>query len=85
VVKASGKEKAAMECTIAGCPGICGPPTVAHTVKHPGEVVVIDHVPSEVWNDCGDVLLTPETVRCIEALLKATPAPSRYAPPYEFA
>jgi hypothetical protein len=47
--------------------------------------MVIDHVPAEVCSVCGDVLLAPETVRRIEALLKATPAPSRSVPLYEFA
>jgi hypothetical protein len=47
--------------------------------------MVIDHVPAEVCNVCGNVLLTPETVRHIETLLKATPPPSRNMPLYEFA
>jgi YgiT-type zinc finger domain-containing protein len=85
VVNASGEEKPAMKCTIAGCPGVYEPRTVVHTVKHRGEVMVIDHVPAEVCSVCGDVLLTPETVRRIEALLKATPPPSRNVPLYEFA
>ena len=46
---------------------------------------MIDHVPAEVCNLCGDVLLTPETVRRIEALLKATAPPSRNVRLYEFA
>jgi YgiT-type zinc finger domain-containing protein len=58
---------------------------VIHTVKRRGEVIVIDHVPAEVCSVCGDVLLTPETVRRIEALLAATPPPARTAPVYEFA
>ena len=56
-----------MKCTIAGCPGVYEPQTVVHTVKHWGEVMVIDHVPAEVCNVCCGVLLTPETVRHIEA------------------
>ena len=75
----------AEQSTITGCPGFYEPRTVAHTIKHRGEVMVIDHVPAEVCNVCGDVLLTPETVRRIEALLKATPPPSRNVPLYEFA
>lgn len=59
--------------------------TIVHTVKHGGEVIVIDHVPAEVCNVCGDVLLTPETVRRIEALLISTPPPLRTVPLYEFA
>ena len=47
--------------------------------------MVIDNVPAEVCNGCGDFLLPPETVRRIEALLKATPPPSRNVPLYEFA
>jgi YgiT-type zinc finger domain-containing protein len=85
VVNASGEEKPAMKCTIEGCPGAYEPRTVVHTVKHQGEVMVIDHVPAEVCNVCGDVLFSPETVRRIEALLKATPLPSRNVPLYEFA
>ena len=74
-----------MKCTIAGCPGVYEPQTVVHTVKQRGQVLVIDHVPGEVCNFCGDVQLAPETVRRIEALLKATPPPSRNVPLYEFA
>jgi len=74
-----------MKCTIQGCPGEYEARTVVHTVKQQGEVVVIDHVPAEVCNVCGDVLLAPETVRRIEALLKATPPPARNVPLYEFA
>jgi hypothetical protein len=46
---------------------------------------MIDHVPADVCEVCGDVLLTPETVRRIEALLAAAPPPVRTVPMYEFA
>jgi YgiT-type zinc finger domain-containing protein len=85
VSNALGEEKPAMKYTIAGRPGVYEPWTVVHTVKHRGEVMMIDHVPAEVCNVCGDVLLTPETVRRIEALLKATPPPTRNVPLYDFA
>ena len=74
-----------MKCTIEGCPGTYEARTVIHTVKRRGEVIVIDHVPAEVCSVCGDVLLTPETVRRIEALLAATPLPQRTVPMYDFA
>ena len=74
-----------MKCTIQGCPGEYEPRTIVHTVKHGREVIVIDHVPAEVCAVCGDVLLTPETVRRIEALLKTTDRPARSVPLYEFA
>jgi hypothetical protein len=47
--------------------------------------MVIEHVPAEARNVCGDVLLAPETVRRIETLLAATPPPIRTVPLYEFA
>lgn len=74
-----------MKCSIQGCPGGYEARTVVHTVKLRGEVMVIDHVPAEVCNVCGDVLLAPETVRRIEALLQSTPPPTRNVPLYEFA
>ena len=68
------------------CQGTYEARTVIHTVKRRGEVIVIDRVPAEVCCvSCGDVLLTPDTVRRIEALLAATPPPVRTAPVYEFA
>ena len=40
-----------------------------HTVRHDGQVIVIDHVPADVCSVCGDALLEPDTVRRIESLL----------------
>jgi YgiT-type zinc finger domain-containing protein len=74
-----------MKCTLQGCSGEFEARKVVHTIKRRGEVIVIDHVPAEVCTVCGDVLLTPETVRRIEALLQATPPPNRNVPLYEFA
>ena len=81
----SGKEKPVVKCTIAACPGTYEARTVIHAVKRRDEVIVIDHVPAEVCSVCGDVLLTPETVRRIEALLSATPRATRTVPMYDFA
>ena len=82
---AAKKEKLGMKCTIQGCPGEYEARTIVHTVKRQGEVIVIDHVPAEVCSVCGDVLLAPETVRRIEAILRATHPPNRNVPLYEFA
>ncbi len=74
-----------MKCTIQGCSGEYESRTIVHTVKHRGEVIVIDHVPAEVCGVCGDVLLAPETVRRLENLLKTDAQPVRNVPLYEFA
>jgi YgiT-type zinc finger domain-containing protein len=72
-----------MRCSIQGCPGEYEQREVTHTVRHKDRIVVIDHVPAEVCSVCGDVLLTPETVRHIEALLQTKPEPARAVPLYE--
>ena len=74
-----------MKCTIQGCPGEYEERTVVHTVRHHGNVVVIDHVPAQVCSVCGDVLLTPDTIRRIEKLLETMPQPTKAVPLYEFA
>ena len=74
-----------MKCTIDGSHGCYEARTVVHTVRRRGEVIVIDHVPAEVCSVCGDVLLTPETVRRIETLLEHIGRPARSVPLYEFA
>ena len=74
-----------MKCSINGCPGVYEDSKVLHTVRHRGQVVVIDHVPAEVCSVCGDVLLKPETVRRIEKLLTAATHPVKTVPLYEYA
>ena len=78
-----------MKCSIEGCPGEYETQSVVHTVRHRGQVVVIDHVPADVCPTCGDVLFTPDTVRRIEDVLRESSAPSsapsRSVPLYEFA
>ena len=75
----------AMKCSIDGCPGEYGTGNVMHMVRHRGQVVVIDRVPADVCSVCGDVLLRPETIRRIEALLQNRHQPVRTVPLYEFA
>lgn len=74
-----------MKCSIEGCPGEYEERKIVHTVRHKGQVIVIDHVPAEVCSVCGDVLLKPETVRRIEALLQAKTHPVGTVPLYEYA
>lgn len=73
-----------MKCTIKGCPGECEPTVITHTVRQKGHLVVIDHVPAEVCDVCGDTLLKPETIRQLEALLSSA-KPAHAVPLYEFA
>ena len=74
-----------MKCSIEGCSGESEEQKIMHTVRYQGQVFVIDHVPAEVCSACGDVLLKPETVRGIEALLRTASHPVRLIPLYEYA
>jgi YgiT-type zinc finger domain-containing protein len=74
-----------MKCSITGCPGAYEQKTIHHTVRHRGRVIVIDHVPADVCDVCGDVLLQPQTVKRIEDLLSTLPQPQNTAPVYEYA
>ena len=74
-----------MKCSIEGCPGEYEAREIVHTVRHHGQVVVIDRVPAEVCSMCGDVLLKPETVRQIETLLRTATCPVKTVPLYEYA
>ena len=74
-----------MKCSITGCPGEYEERKILHTVRHQGQVMVIDHVPAEVCSVCGDVLLKPETVRRLEELLRNPTQASETVPLYEYA
>ena len=74
-----------MKCSIDGCPGEYEAEKVMHTVRHRGQVIVIDHVPADVCSVCRDVLLEPDTVRRIEVLLQKRQEPASTVPLYEFA
>ena len=74
-----------MTCTVQSCSGGCEAREITHTVRHHGRVVVIERVPAEVCSACGEVLLSPQTVRHIEELLRAEDPPARTVPLYEYA
>ena len=74
-----------MKCSIDGCPGTYESDSVVHTVRVAGQVIVIDHVPADICSMCGDVLLTPKTVRRIEVLLTERQKPATTVPLYEYA
>ena len=74
-----------MKCTIRGCPGEYEHRFIIHTVQHKNSVVVIEDVPADVCQVCGDVLLTPETVQHIEQILKHQSQPKRTVPVFEYA
>lgn len=73
-----------MKCTIRDCTGEYERKNIVHTICHKGKVMVIDRVPAEVCNACGDVLFAPTTIRALEHLLARRKRAVRTAPVYEY-
>ena len=74
-----------MNCSYKGCPGEYEERKIVRTLRHRGQLIVIDHIPARICSVCGDVLLKPETVRRIEALLQEETSPNSTVPLYEYA
>jgi len=74
-----------MKCTILGCPGTYETRETVCVERAGGQLIVIEHVPVDVCDVCGDVLFRPETVRRLEALRRADTPPARTAPVYAYA
>ena len=74
-----------MKCSVSACPGEYEERQIAHTLRHNGQLIVIDHVPAQVCCECGDVLLAASTIRRIEALMGSRIKPVGVAPLYEYA
>ena len=74
-----------MKCTIVGCSGEYEDKKIVQTARHAERLVVIENVPAEVCSMCGDILLTADTVRRMEEILREAREPDRMAPVYEYA
>jgi len=74
-----------MRCSIADCAGEYEQREVVRAVRQGNRIIVIEHIPAEVCDVCGDVLFTPETIEHLEALRRTTRPSARTAPIYQFA
>lgn len=74
-----------MKCTLRSCPGQYEERRIVQAHRHGDRITVINDVPAQVCDICGDVLLTVDTVRRIEDIVREGGTPSRMASVYEFA
>ena len=58
---------------------------VVRAVRQGSRIIVIEHIPAEICNVCGDVLFTPETIERLEALRRTTAPPAGTVPLYKCA
>ena len=73
-----------MKCSIQGCPGEYESKLIIHTIKHGANVLIFENVPAEVCDVCSDTLLTPETIRHLEELMRRHIEPRKQAPVYAY-
>ncbi|OGR08049.1 MAG: hypothetical protein A2511_17650 [Deltaproteobacteria bacterium RIFOXYD12_FULL_50_9] len=69
-------------CSIHGCPGEYFKQVINHLVTMSGKPVIIENVPAEVCQVCGDTLLDIETAEAIEGLLANPGQPVHTVPAY---
>jgi YgiT-type zinc finger domain-containing protein len=84
-VDKSKGEETEMRCSIVACPGTYEQREVVRAVRQGDHIIVIEHIPAEVCDVCGDVLFTPETIEGLESLRRTTAPPERTVPLYRFA
>jgi YgiT-type zinc finger domain-containing protein len=58
-----------MKCQTPGCTGEHEPRAISHSVIHRTRTFVIHDVPADVCPDCGEVIVTEETILHIDRLL----------------
>ncbi len=64
------------------CP-LCGGELEAKTVTHPqeygGRIIILENVPAEVCQQCGEVLIRPDVLGRMQELVWSDTAPRRTA------
>lgn len=58
-----------MKCQTPGCTGEHAPQRISHSVIHRQRTFVIHDVPADVCPDCGDVVVSEETIFHLGRLL----------------
>jgi YgiT-type zinc finger domain-containing protein len=71
-------------CRISGCPGHYEDKLKLYAARYKGQPIVVDHIPMQICDFCGDTLLTLDTVERLEQLREQPPASARMIPLYEY-
>jgi YgiT-type zinc finger domain-containing protein len=79
------EEATTMTCRITGCPGTYETKRRVRTIHRQGELLVIQNVPAEVCDVCGDTFFHEETVCHLEAMAHDPGTPVGRVPLYEYA
>ena len=74
-----------MKCDVYGSP--MREQTVTYTTQMDDKLVVVEHVPAKVCDQCGEQLYSPETVERLQETVWEQQSPSRVlqTPVFDFA
>ena len=72
-----------MACHTPGCIGEHGAESITHTVIYRERTIELQGVPASICPDCGDVVLSEETLIVVEGLLKQKARSRKSAFAYE--
>ncbi len=64
-----------MNCDI--CSGVGTPALISYTVFYEGKRVVVENVPADVCQQCGEQYFEPETVRMLQKVVWSKRKPKR--------
>ncbi len=71
-------------CRMPGCPGHYERERTAQALRFPNTLIVIDDIPADVCDICGDTLYTAEVARRLDRVMRERPATSATVPLYRY-
>ena len=77
------KEKK-MKCTVAGCSGEYRERFITQVFDRQGRIIVVEDIPAQVCDVCGDILLVPKVVERLVKTDAAGKEPVKFAPVFEY-
>jgi YgiT-type zinc finger domain-containing protein len=71
---------------MSGCPDLYEEEQIVQALHFgDGRVIVIDRIPAQVCDTCGDTLIAPDVAEAIEQIRADPPEPSAQVPLYHLA
>jgi YgiT-type zinc finger domain-containing protein len=73
-----------MKCAVAGCPGEYKERRITQFFTRGGQAIVVEDIPAEVCDVCGDTLLAPEVVEQLVKIDVREKEPVKFAPVFKY-
>ena len=73
-----------MKCTVSGCSGEYRERLITQVFDRQGQVIVVEDIPAQVCDVCGDTLLAPEVVERLVKTDAIGKEPVKFAPVFEY-